>query len=916
MATQLRHQFQNTFPQLIDPYVEDDMKLRQQIHYSNYKFLLLDKFGDRINQDWKTFSESKLQDKCLQFFQFLDAEMPGWLLHEGRHKGFDKNIVKKNNFLTEQYKKLANLRAQKGEPDSDRVTAEDKETALAKHNENTERTIEVERNMADSMTIIRLFGHCFYNNDKLDTNNELTDMRRRYTEKMAPFMKNQLPQFDVKGTVYDKFPGGSQIAEGESTIDYYYLNLKGSGIVISGTSRHSRDIVKFIHVLRAMGNKLPIQFVFRGDLLMRARDYIATAAQASKEDLLGPELSSRRIMKSMIPDFEKGSPELEKREFPVQDITFINAQKSLQNLNRNDFGGYNNKIIALFFSTFENVLLFDSDSVPLVSPEHFLKVKEFSETGAYFFLDRTLRDDNDWIETNYFAKLMPQSTSTLDLAFGVKPVTKHTMTNRYMSGWRHCQEAGLVVINKKRHFPALFVLFALALWYEPIQSLIWGDKEMYWLAMSIAGHEDYTFNKFDAASIGEITTEKIYQHYNNSESSELCSSHPGHVSEDGKLLWINSGFSYCKKNGHSRDLSRFPFNLMKENNNMLVDLYEKPLRIRLAIVPPKLPDLRLANNHPDMTEEVQLKIDIKKRRPDIDELEDVDQIDKYGPQKGWVKSASCLAYQYCAYNFIQSYGSYEELDKSGSVFNFSPEEAQEYDLLGVIWLSALKQSLPAKQGEQLQGKDTKPKLSNQQKEEEHKKEVPNQEETKNENPDQKNTEIKDKETLNNNENASHDNLQSDQQGEILSPAVDKSQEKPKEEKKDKHFMDIFGSDSLVKTPNDLNDDNTQKLDVNGDIISEPAWLKEKAETEKKEKEVGQLLANDGKNADVKSSQMNADGRASEERLGTNKQEKIAPDEIDVKNDEFSGQKIRERPEQLKNAVNEFLKQLNDKKDSN
>ena len=47
------------------------------------------------------------------------------------------------------------------------------------------------------------------------------------------------------------------------------------------------------------------------------------------------------------------------------------------------------------------------------------------------------------------------------------------------------------------------MMFPLALWSEPVQSSIWGDKEMYWLGLSMAGDENYEFNKYAAASVGE-----------------------------------------------------------------------------------------------------------------------------------------------------------------------------------------------------------------------------------------------------------------------------------------------------------------------------------------------------------------------------------------------------------------------------
>ncbi|KAF8002074.1 hypothetical protein HF325_003039 [Metschnikowia pulcherrima] len=222
-------------------------------------------------------------------------------------------------------------------------------------------------------------------------------------------------------------------------------------------------------------------------------------------------------------------------------------------------------------------------------------------------------DRNDWIETNYFAKLMPHSSYELDMIMGIKPVTNHTLNNLYMKGWRHHQEAGLVMLNKRRHFRSLLTLLTLTLWGEPVKSLIWGDKEMYWLAMSMAGDEDYTFNQYGAASVGELTLQNDLKHYNNTAASELCSSHPGHVSADGQLLWINSGFSYCKKNGYARDKLRFPFSAFEDKEDVK-SLYENPLKIRHAILPPELPTLRKPDGSPDLSQELRFTFDIKKEK--------------------------------------------------------------------------------------------------------------------------------------------------------------------------------------------------------------------------------------------------------------------------------------------------------------
>lgn len=90
-------------------------------------------------------------------------------------------------------------------------------------------------------------------------------------------------------------------------------------------------------------------------------------------------------------------------------------------------------------------------------------------------------------------------------------------------------------------------MFPLCLWTEPINSSVWGDKDLFWSSLSCAADENYEFNEYSAASVGERTTDEKRKYYPNSQSNELCSTHPGHINEEGKLLWINSGFSYCKK---------------------------------------------------------------------------------------------------------------------------------------------------------------------------------------------------------------------------------------------------------------------------------------------------------------------------------------------------------------------------------
>lgn len=192
--------------------------------------------------------------------------------------------------------------------------------------------------------------------------------------------------------------------------------------------------------------------------------------------------------------------------------------------------------------------MLDADVVPLVSPAELLTFQEYTKSGAYFFQDRSLLDKNYGIETNYLAKLMPHASSTLDMAMGIPPVSDKTMANLYMWGWRHMQDAGVMMFNKKHHFKTLVPLVALSLWKEPLQSCFL-DKELYWLAMAVTGDDEYTPNDFGAASIGVQVSKPEMKLFRGSLSNEVCSTHVGHLTPQGRLLWMNSGFSYCKRNG-------------------------------------------------------------------------------------------------------------------------------------------------------------------------------------------------------------------------------------------------------------------------------------------------------------------------------------------------------------------------------
>lgn len=689
-------------------YATADANIREKIHFLNYKFLHTNAFERKVG-GWTTFASKSKADKCIDFFKFIDGKIPDWEVSFFKDRLFDKSIVNKGHRIKTELEKKRNREVDIEVLED--ASMEEKKSANQVYDHALKETSALEQDMADTMTIVRLFGHCFFNGDVPPLEGELKDIYDRYSSKVTPFFSPELPlanNGDVEPSSQWPFDGIGLIESG-NLLDFYYRNMKGSGIVLSTATRHSRDVVRLIHVLRALGNTLPIEVMYRSDLLMRAKHAILLAGTLTREELLGDEMTDQNYLLEALKSVGMDVSDLTDISFPKQKITLVNMRSPLSRIEKNEFSGYDNKLLALFFNSFENVFLFDTDAVPLLPLETLQSLKEYSETGAYFFRDRTLLDRNDWIETNFFAKLMPHQSNKVDMAMGVEPVTAHTLNNPYMKGWRHCQEAGLVMLDRKRHFRSLLTLFPLSIWKEPIKSLIWGDKEMYWLAMSIAGDEDYTLNHHGAASVGEVTSESYLKHYNNTRAFELCSSHPGHVTKDGQLLWINSGYSYCKKNGYARDKERFPFSVF-QNLDDVKSLYHNPLKIRHAILPPELPSLRTVNGSPDITSELKFVRDFKERKKDVDEIANTNQISSYGPQKGWIKSRTCSDYQYCAYNAMEAFDGSGALDESGILFEFDDENIRRYDILGAIWGSSLRTSdlkSPSKESEGGEQKEIK-----------------------------------------------------------------------------------------------------------------------------------------------------------------------------------------------------------------
>lgn len=666
----------------------DDAHLRESIHYPKHRFPLEDRVKP-VDMLWDAFSELSLERKCHNFFRALDKDWPSWKFPLLRKRDHDKLIEQKQKYFE---RAVCILKMKAGKIDKEEnckfklegISSKSRAQFNEEFNKNAISSIKLENEIADIITVFRVFGHCFYG-DELDLRQAptLKDMYARYSKKLIPHLKQHVATpLDIISNAGSDYYNSKELGKNDNMMSFFHDKTSGTGIVISCATHHLKDMVRLIHTLRLLNNELPIQVIYRNDLLALSINAIQYAATVSKKQLLGSVFSDTQLLESLLKDIDMKILDLEKLPLPPQKITLINILNTLSQLGKTDLSHYRSKIAALFYTSYENVLLLDADSVPLIKPQEFFDFPDYKKNGAYFFRDRSLMYPNDWQETNFFATMMPHKSSLLDMAMGIKPVTEKTMDNQFMRGWRHMQEAGVVAFNRKRHFKSLLTLMALSLWREPIESSIWGDKELYWLAMSAAGDEDYVVHPIDAAAVGEYTENPAHKRYTLNEVKELCSTHPGHVTAEGKLLWINSGFSFCKNNPYYPDLEKFPFSVFQTEKEV-EDVFESPLRLRHALVPPPLPKLRAGTPAKDR-EEVMLKY-FKESAKDFDDLK-VDQVHDQLPFKTWFMVPICAGHMQCAYS--KSLMKLEGHNSEGKSYDFLPEDTKFFDMVGAVWLSA------------------------------------------------------------------------------------------------------------------------------------------------------------------------------------------------------------------------------------
>ncbi|EGW32244.1 uncharacterized protein SPAPADRAFT_50814 [Spathaspora passalidarum NRRL Y-27907] len=456
-----------------------------------------------------------------------------------------------------------------------------------------------------------------------------------FEKRFYPWLSGESPTYeDWSGVVHFDVPYSASPYNNPYWLNRFQNKFKGRGIVLTIGNQHVDSLIRLIRVLRALKNQYPIQIFVDEDFSQEAKDKIVDAARSNFTEL---PPSFDKVFDILGEDYinpEKG--------LPPQDIWFVNIKNTIVPSYWSLFKGFNKKLLANIFNSFEEYMLLDSDSVILENPEFFFNIKEYKQTGAYFFKDRSW-DNRTQSSINFFKSLGPCLIDSV--IFDIPMMTNHTLNREFFKGFKHYMESGLVLMDKKRHFNSILMMLQLS-FFEPVDKNVYGEKEYFWLGMAFNGDESYEFEPNFAAAIGNFTD-------TNNSIKEVCSAHPAHLSaHDGHLLWINSGFQFC----HRDDKGIIDYKTeashgdrFSSDPDKLKIFYESLLRPNNGIIPPISLESTSSN----------------------------------GPTSGWSQD-----FRYCARKLYCAHSSIGNKDKPilGQVITFNDTSKNLMTYFGEIWM--------------------------------------------------------------------------------------------------------------------------------------------------------------------------------------------------------------------------------------
>ena len=161
--------------------------------------------------------------------------------------------------------------------------------------------------------------------------------------------------------------------------------------------------------------------------------------------------------------------------------------------------GYQIKAFIMKHTTFDEVILFDCDSVFLQDPTLIFDDQNYIETGTFFFKDYLRHTPSSKEEElgriKWFQRMMPFPSPHLpkecyylyDL-----PID----TQQY---WFY-QESGMVYLNRKRHPKVVETIYQLNYNHKETYQYVHGDKETFWIAC-LLNNVSFYMNKLPGVNL-------------------------------------------------------------------------------------------------------------------------------------------------------------------------------------------------------------------------------------------------------------------------------------------------------------------------------------------------------------------------------------------------------------------------------
>lgn len=616
---------------------------------------------------------NSLQDRCNVYFNHLEKSNPDWTVDPNEKLEYKKEAFRKfedyRKLVLEDYeRKLKEAELADKDIPSAPLTAQ----IRADYDRFWELVHSGEQRMHNFLAHARVFNKCFllqksreYENDTLAVRTQRQFLKLRVAYQMDDLeqssrevLRNPRRCADVEGKVFpwltmeypkyvrhDRkalfFPRNIHRGQGTCFLADFKQRLNGRGIVMTISDSFVEEAVRNIRVLRHFRNTYPIEIIYHSNLSPDSQRKLTQAAREKFAD------------------------------YPAQELWFVDITRAIEPKFILRFSGFANKISATLFNSFEEMILIDADLVLLQPPSYFFSLDKYTRLGTMFYKDRAAFQFRPKQEIRIFQKLSPSLYDSI--VFNIPQLTNKTLTNEFFNGFQHYMESGLVVINRRRHFLQPLIM-AMMNFYNPIVSAVYGDKELFWLAMILAGDEEYEFNDNFAAASGELTPEterhKDIKQAKTFASKEICLNHPSHIADTDNhtLVWLNSGFRFCGNTKKNMDFQA-EFDRKKRFTHLkLVEefraFFELQMKITHSIIPPHDINRQAAKNN------------------------------EHEPDAGWVMTLYCKGYCWCAYSLLGGYytdsnGETKSNKLEGRVVEFTPAEVAHFDAVGKVWMAPI-----------------------------------------------------------------------------------------------------------------------------------------------------------------------------------------------------------------------------------